>query len=181
MDFITSLDFKILDFIRENLTNPAFDFIMPLISLLGNAAAVWIIVALILMNPKKHRKSGITMAVALIFCLILGNLILKPLIARVRPYDVRTTIELLITAPIDFSFPSGHTLSAFAMATVLMFTEKKLGICALILAFLIAFSRLYLYLHYPSDVLAGMILGVLLGFAAIKTVELKWKKPLKGK
>ena len=107
------------------------------------------------------------------------NLILKPMVARVRPYDVNTAIELLIRAPRDFSFPSGHTAASFATVAALWFAgEKRLGIPALILAIFIAVSRMYFYVHYPTDVLGGVLLGIACGYVANKTMEL-WKKKQK--
>ena len=109
------------------------------------------------------------MGVALLIGLLVCNVTLKPLIARPRPYDYQLehfgrTISLLIAAPHDFSFPSGHTLASFEAATVLMLNNRKLGIPATILAALIAFSRLYLYVHYPTDVICALIMGIAFGF-----------------
>ena len=95
---------------------------------------------------------------------LFGNVLLKNIIGRVRPYDAVSGIELLVPVLSDFSFPSGHTLVCFEAATVLLKREKRsVGITALILAVLVAFSRLYLYVHYPSDVIAGILLGILFG------------------
>jgi undecaprenyl-diphosphatase len=106
------------------------------------------------------------MALALLMDFIMCNIIIKPMVARIRPFDVNTNIILLIKAPADFSFPSGHTAAAFSATFSLAFGKNKIWIPSAILASLIAFSRLYLYVHYPSDVLAGFILGMLLGFMA---------------
>ena len=111
------------------------------------------------------------MGLALVFSLLIGNIILKPSIARVRPFNINTSIQLLITAPVDFSFPSGHAMSSFAAATVIFCYNKRYGIGALILAGLIAFSRLYLYVHFPSDVIIGTIIGILLALAAVKIMN----------
>ena len=94
---------------------------------------------------------------------------MKPLIARERPYNFNEAITLLIDAPIDYSFPSGHTMTSFAAATILYYMNEKLGVAAYALASTIAFSRLYLYVHYPSDVFSGMIIGIILSYASIKT------------
>ena len=97
--------------------------------------------------------------------LLTGNMILKPLVARMRPFTVNTAIELLIPPPTDFSFPSGHTYASFASATAICRNNRKIGVPALILASLIAFSRLYLYVHYPSDVLGGAVVGLAAAWA----------------
>ena len=105
------------------------------------------------------------MAVALILGFIIGNIVLKNVIGRIRPYDVNTDFALLIHTLKDYSFPSGHTLCSFEGAVCIFTHNKKWGVSALFLASLIAFSRLYLYVHYPTDVLAGIILGTLFAFA----------------
>ena len=120
----------------------------------------------------KTRKTGIIVAAALLMDLVLCNLILKNLVARVRPYDVNTAIAILIKKPLDFSFPSGHTAASFAAMTALFLAKmKKAWIAALILAVLIAFSRLYFYVHYPTDVLGGIVVGILSGVLGYAIVE----------
>jgi undecaprenyl-diphosphatase len=125
------------------------------------------IVAAILAITKKYRKLGFGMAIAMALGLVVCNMILKPTVGRIRPYDFQETlgitINLLIEKQHDFSFPSGHTIASFEACTVLMLGSRKLGIPATLLAILIAFSRLYLYVHYPTDVIASVILGTLFG------------------
>ncbi len=179
MNYFNQFEIKILDFIRENLSSGFLDAVMPYITKLADDGIFWIILALVLLFFKKTRKVGAIMGVALVFGLIFGNLMLKPLIARIRPYDFNPDAMnfLLVDTLSDFSFPSGHTLASFEGAGVLMFTHKKtLGYPALIIAFIIAFSRLYLYVHYPLDVLAGMILGILFAYLAYRLVNLIVKK-----
>lgn len=138
----------------------------------------WIIVAVVLLCFKRTRKTGLMVGLALIFGLIVGNITLKPLIARIRPYDLagmEAIKDALLVPPLsDFSFPSGHTLASFEGASVLMIRDKKLGIPALILAIIIAFSRLYLFVHYPTDVLTGLILGTLFGILSVLIVNKLW-------
>lgn len=142
---------------------------MPIITLLGDAGIFWIIAAVAMLCFKKTRRTGLAMGFALLMGLLLCNIIMKPLFARIRPYDYQlqhfgVTIPLLVERQHDFSFPSGHTIASFEAATALYLGNKKLGIPAMILAVLIAFSRLYLYVHYPTDVLASVVLGIGLGF-----------------
>lgn len=137
---------------------------MPLLSGLDNGGAVWLVLTGLLLLFPKHRKAGIAILIALGIEVICCNLVLKPLVARIRPCDINTAIQLLIARPTDFSFPSGHTGSSFAAASALLFSHNKLWIPATILAVLIAFSRLYLYVHYPSDVLAGALIGIICGW-----------------
>ena len=164
-----SFDLPILDWIAANLWCPLLDTVMPIITLLGDAGIFWIALAVLFMITKKYRKTGIGMMLALMMGLLLCNIWLKPTIARIRPYDFQMEyfskeIQLLAGGMHDFSFPSGHTIASFEAAVVIALNSKKLGIPAMILAVLIAFSRLYLYLHYPTDVLFSVILGSALAF-----------------
>lgn len=173
MDILTALavnfDLPILDWIAVNLTNPFLDKLMPIITCLGDAGIFWIVCAVILLLIPKYRKAGLAMGIALILGLLVCNVTLKPLVARQRPYDFLfehygQQIALLIATPHDFSFPSGHTLASFEAATALLLYNRKMGIPAMILAALISFSRLYLYVHYPTDVLFSVILGIVFAF-----------------
>lgn len=161
-------DLPILQWIAAHIRCTFLDVFMPAVTVLGNSGIFWIILAVLFLCIPKYRKMGLGMGAALLLGLVFCNLILKPLCARIRPYDLMelngSVIDLLIAAPHDFSFPSGHTAASFEAATVMFLHNKKLGIPALILASLIAFSRLYLYVHYPTDVIFGLILGVALGF-----------------
>lgn len=172
-------DLPILEWIAENLRCAVLDTLMPIITLLGDAGIFWIALALVLLCTRKYRKTGAAMGVALVLGLLICNVTMKPLVARIRPYDYQQehfgkTIQLLIAAPTDYSFPSGHTLASFEGAVVLTLYNKKLGIPALILASLIAFSRLYLYVHYPTDVLAALVMGVAIAFLAKYITEKAW-------
>lgn len=164
-----NFDLPILDWISSHLHCPALDAIMPIITSLGNGGIIWILCAAVLLAFPQTRKIGLGIGFALIMGLLTCNLLLKPCIARIRPFDyqqtyLNTSISLLISPPRDYSFPSGHTIASFEAAVVIFLNRKKWGIPALILACLIAFSRLYLYVHYPTDVLAALILGTLFAF-----------------
>ena len=172
-------DLPILDWIAANLWNPVLDKIMPLVTVLGDAGIFWIACSVILMLIPKTRKAGFSMGLALLMGVVLCNITLKPLIGRIRPYDYQwevygRTIELLIEAEHDFSFPSGHTIASFEAAFALLLGNKKLGIPAMVLAVLIAFSRMYLYVHYPTDVIASVILGIGLAILATWIVGKLW-------
>ena len=176
LGWITSVDFYILDFIRSHLNCAFLDATMSFSSALGNFGLIWILLTAVLFCLKKYRKTAAAMGLALIMTLLVCNCVLKPLIARTRPFNVNTAINLIIAAPKDYSFPSGHTSASFAAATALFAGDKKLGAFALALAAIIAFSRLYLYVHYPSDVLAGAVIGIVLVLAAVKITELLYQK-----
>lgn len=169
------MEIKILDFI-QNMRTPIGDSIMCFITDLGNAGMIWIVLTVILLLIPKTRKSGFIMAATLILDAILCNGILKNAFARVRPCDVNPAVDLLIPRPEDYSFPSGHTAASFAAVSALFFAgEKKLWKPALLLAVLIAFSRLYLYVHYPTDVLGGIAVGVICGYAGMRLVKQLFK------
>jgi undecaprenyl-diphosphatase len=155
------MDFSILNFIHNTTQNPVFDKTMPFITWLGNMGLVWIAISILLILNKKYRSIGIMCIAALILTAILGEAILKNIIQRPRPFLQVPVINLLITKPMSYSFPSGHTASSFAVVGIIFSTIKKFRIHAIILAILIAFSRMYLYVHYPSDILGGILLGLL--------------------
>ncbi len=169
-------ELAILDLIQSDLRCAFLDTLMPLISALGNGGMIWFLWSVLLLLFPKSRRTGTTMAAGLFLEIFCCNVVLKPLIGRVRPCDVNTTVQLLISRPTDYSFPSGHTGSAFAAASVLCLERRRGRFAAWILAVLIAFSRLYLYVHYPTDVLAGMMLGSMAGYAAHIIFEWIWKK-----
>ena len=160
-----SFDLPVLDWIQMNLQSPFMDKFMPIITVFGDAGIFWMIVAALLFIFPKTRRTGLGMAIAMMIGLLVCNVTLKPMVARIRPYDLQAefgvTINLLCGLQHDFSFPSGHTIASFEAAVVMLRNSKKLGIPAMILAVLISFSRLYLYVHYPTDVIASVILGTL--------------------
>lgn len=176
-------DIPILNWIQSHLRTSFGDAIMPYITSLADAGIVWILLCLVLLCFRKYRKAGLSMGAALLMGMIVCNLILKPLVGRIRPFDFMwlhegMQIPLLITPPNDFSFPSGHTMASFCAATALMTHHKPFGITAMLLAVLIAFSRLYLYLHYPTDVLFSLIVGIGLGLLGSLLVQKGYEKCL---
>lgn len=168
MKFIQSLDDLILMYIQNNMHNGFLDWIMPIFTALGNLGLIWFVIAVILLFYKDYRKYGLMIIASLILCGLIGNVGLKNIVGRLRPIDVNTSIKLLIARPTDFSFPSGHAMTSFAPAVVLMFMNKKIGSAALVLASIIAFSRLYLYVHYPSDVIAGALIGSIIALVLVE-------------
>lgn len=157
------MELAILDFIQSNLRCGIMDSVMTFITGLGDSGKIWIACTLLLLLIPKTRKAGLAMGIALALEIVCCNVILKPFVARIRPCDVNTAVQLLIERPIDYSFPSGHTASSFAAASALYFSRKKLWIPTAVLAGMIGFSRLYLYVHYPTDVLAGALIGIMMG------------------
>ena len=167
---ITEIDFLILNFIRHNLSGDFADGLMKFITHLGDGGAIWIITAIVLLCFKKTRRAGACLGVALVFVAIVGNVVLKNIFARTRPF-IEANMPIIINPPGGFSFPSGHTGSSFAAATVLSEFYKKWAALFYIVASLIAFSRMYLYVHYPSDILGGIMLGVVIGFVCCKVLR----------
>lgn len=164
-------EIQILNWI-QTLHTEAGDLLMPLITSLGDSGFIWIVLTAVLLVIPKTRKMGVVLLAALVLDVVLCNGIIKNLVARTRPYDVNTAVQLLIRKPRDYSFPSGHTAASFASVSALYFAgEKKLWKPALALAVLIACSRLYLYVHFPTDVLGGALLGVLCGYLGNRLVQ----------
>lgn len=164
------MEMSFLLFLQE-LHNPVLDFFFMNLTHLGDAGVLWIIAGVILLCIKKYRKQGFLLLFSLLCCLLIGNIFLKNVIARERPCWVNTDILLLIPNPKDFSFPSGHSMVGFAGALSVWYADKKWGVAALVLAGTIAFSRLYLFVHYPSDVVIGSVIGLLVAFLIHKAAE----------
>lgn len=148
-------------YMLQELHTEWLDKLMVFITSLGDGGIVWWTIALGMTFSKKTRRCGFTMMAGMALSYLLGNLLLKNLIARPRPCAVDPSVQLLIPYPSEFSFPSGHTLHGFTAATVIFLYFRKIGIGALLLAAAIAFSRMYLFVHYPTDILGGMILGIM--------------------
>ena len=175
-----SFDLPILNWIQAHLQCGFLDFIMPIITLFGDGGIFWIACAVILLFFPKYRKAGLTMGLALVMGLVVCNITIKPLVARPRPVDFVAMNNLTALIPPDviimhdFSFPSGHTIASFEASVALLMYSRKLGIPALILGILVSLSRLYLFVHYPTDVLVSVVLGT--AFALIAYAIMKNRK-----
>ena len=165
METILKIDTMILDFIQNYLRCGFLDSLFVFITKLGDMGLIWILITLVFLATDKYRKAGSAMAIGLFICLILGNEVLKEVFARPRPFQA-SEFSLIIAPPSGYSFPSGHTMSSFAAATSMGLSHKRLSKWGYILAGLIAFSRMYLYVHFPSDIIAGALLGVGIAFLA---------------
>ena len=144
---------------------------------LGDSGFLWVALTAVLLVFRRTRRVGCVLAAALLIDVALCNLLLKPLVARVRPCDILTEVQLLIPRPDDFSFPSGHTAASFASVTALWLAGKKRwALTALPVGILIAFSRMYLCVHYPTDILGGVLVGVGCGWMGAKLAEMFWLK-----
>ncbi len=163
------MELEILHFFAD-LHGTFFDKIVLFITHLGDAGIFWIALALFLLCFKNYRKSGAGMAVSLLFSLLFTNVILKNFVARERPFDTDPTLDNLVHED-SFSFPSGHTSASFAAALSLICYHKKEGIAAVVLAVLISLSRIYICVHYPTDVLGGIVVGALSAFLSVLVVK----------
>ena len=156
-------EFDIL-YALQKIHQPVLDHIMTGLSTIGNAGIFWIVLGLALCIPKKYRKIGIQMVISMAITFIIGNLILKNLIARERPCWLDTQIALLIKSPKDYSFPSGHSMNGFAASIALLCNDKKL-----------AFSRLYHFVHFPTDVMVGILIGTTVAIL-VHAGYLRWSR-----
>jgi len=167
---------SILLFIQENIRCTILNYVFVPVTHLGDGGAVWIVAALLMLIFRKTRRAGIVCAVALLSMLVINNLCIKNIVARIRPYEVIEGLVLIVGKAWDWSFPSGHTCASFAFATAVFFAApKKIWIPAVVLAVLIAFSRLYVGIHWPTDVLGGMLIGVACGTGAYLAVKYLYK------
>ena len=166
-----TLEFAILDWIQNTLRCDLLDITLPFVSALCDHGEIWIILALVLLAIRQTRLQGAAVACGLALDLIACNLFLKPLFGRARPFVLNPAAALLVLPPLDASFPSGHTAASFAAVAALKVSGSPLWKPALGLAAVIAFSRLYLYVHWPSDVLGGALLGAAVGWIGAKLAE----------
>ncbi|MDO4976651.1 MAG: phosphatase PAP2 family protein [Eubacteriales bacterium] len=165
------MDFQIL-YAIQSVHSPILDQLNLVITkIVGSYGQIWLILAIALLIFKKTRKTGFCIILSYILVLVLGQFVLKDLIARPRPCHLDESIKLLVTRPDSFSCPSTHTAWSFAAATAIFLNHKKAGILALIAAIIVGFSRLYLFVHFPSDVLVGMVMGILLAVISVKLIN----------
>lgn len=172
---------SILLWIQNNMRADWLTPVMKAVTTLGNVGILWIIMSLVFLIIPKMRKTGFITSLALIFDLLAVNVLIKNLVRRTRPYEVIEGLTSVIGKQSDFSFPSGHTAASFAFAFAVMFVApKKIWIPVMVTATLISFTRLYLGVHYPTDILGGVIIGFVCGLLAVKAVNLIEKKLKKG-
>ncbi len=178
---MNGFEVSILLWIQENLRG-AMDGFWIAITTLADKGWFWIGLGVVLLLFRKTRVVGVTLLVSLMINGILTNLTLKDLFARPRPFNVSPELLTLIEKPSSFSFPSGHTSVSFAGALVLLkMMPKKVGVPAVILAAMIGFSRMYIGVHYPTDVLGGIVVGVIASEAAYYLVKYAQERCIRTK
>lgn len=167
---IEAFDYGILDLFQSIHSEVLTQFFL-IFTRLGEAGMIWIVIGILLLFRKEHRKYGVIVLLSLLMCLLFGNGLLKNLIARPRPCWRHPEVEMLIPVPKDYSFPSGHTFSSFAASVSLLYWKRKYGYMAFAAAFVIAASRLYFFVHYPTDILVGAIFGTVVALCSIWIIE----------
>lgn len=162
MEYIHNIDSNILLYIQENIRSDTLTVFFTNFTKLGNSVILWIALSLILVCFKKTRKMGLVITVSLFLGFIFTNVILKNLVARTRPFYAIPDLNALVPYPKDYSFPSGHTTSAFSICTpMFIMLKKRYSFIFLVFATLMGFSRLYVGVHYPTDVIIGMVVGIM--------------------
>lgn len=164
---MTQTDFGILYWIQENLRCGFLDGLSCGLSLAFEGGLACAVLAVAFLFFKKTRATGIMITVALLLVLFIGELGIKNIVCRVRPCNIDQSIILAIDRPVAYSFPSGHTSVVFATATVLTDFNKHIGRPVYVLAVIVGLSRMYLFVHYPTDVLCGAVFGTICGAIAI--------------
>ena len=164
--FFKAIDNKGLKYISEKCQNRTFDKMMPIITMMGNLGVIWFVISSLMFLKVEYRIIGIGVILAVALTTIIGEGIIKHIVRRSRPFQDKEE-KLLINKPITYSFPSGHTASSFAALAVFLQMNGKLGLIVSPIATLIAFSRVYLKVHYPPDVIFGMLLGFTCGITVV--------------
>lgn len=152
------------------------DAIMIFFTRLGDDGLLWIALGVGFLFFKKTRRCGIYILLSMLISMLVGKVVLKNLFERPRPFMADPSVVLKITPPGSFSFPSGHTLDAFTSATAIFLCDRKTGIAAFVVASLIAFSRMYLFVHYPTDILGGIVIGVCVAVLVVKVLESRFPR-----
>ena len=169
---LMEIERAILLWIQNSLRCDLLTPVMRFITTLGNGGMFWIALTLLLMIFRRTRRVGVYCAASMLLTLLVVNLCIKPLAARTRPYELIQGLEILVSRPHDYSFPSGHAANSLTCAwTIFRLAPKKYGVPALVLAVLIALSRLYVGVHFPTDVLAGAAIGILMSEIALRALR----------
>ena len=172
LEFINNLDFSVLYWVQEHLRCGFLDGLCSILSVAFEGGVGWFVICAVLLCFRKTRVVGVVMGISILLAFFVGELCMKNIFCRVRPCNQDLSVALAIKRPTAYSFPSGHTGSSFAAAMAIFLWNKKWGMPALIFASVMGLSRLYLFVHFPTDVLAGAVLGILCAL----TVWLVFKK-----
>ena len=165
--FYFDWELRFLHFL-QSIHNPILDSIMLFFTNSGNIIMILILISIVY---PKTRRIGIQMYLALFISILIVNCGMKPFITRCRPCWLEPGVKMLIELPQSHSFPSGHSSTFFAMATAVFLSNKRFGIPTLAVASIVAFSRLYLFAHWPTDVMGGIFTGVLSGVLSFLIID----------
>ncbi|MDR1299031.1 MAG: phosphatase PAP2 family protein [Oscillospiraceae bacterium] len=172
------LDGAVLMFVQERLRTDALDYVMIALSFIGNAGAVWLAICAAMAARKQQRRQGALLFACLALCFIVNNVIIKNAVARARPFEAMEGLRILVRAPRDWSFPSGHAASGFAAAfAISRMYGRRAALASYAAAALIAISRVYVGVHYPSDIVAGALFGTLCAAALFYLRPHFYRKP----
>lgn len=163
------MELAFLHAMQDAIGCPPLDSFMAAVTVLGDHGVIWVVIGLFLLLLKNYRRWGITMLLAVLVAWLFGEQFLKDVVARPRPFVEDPSFTLVIPPPDGYSFPSGHTICAFTAATVLLFSpiRRRWKVVVCVLAVLIGFSRMYLCVHNPTDVLAGAVFGILFALVVV--------------
>ena len=167
MEALLAFDRAVSLYMAQHLRPEWLNPVMIVVSLVGNAGLIWFLFALFMLCKPKYRRGGLALVCAMVAGFLLGNIFLQNLVMRPRPCWEFPEVAMLVAVPHDYSFPSGHTLAAFTAASVIFCVNRRAGAAAFLFAALMGFSRLYLFVHYTTDILAGAALGCLVGFLTV--------------
>ncbi len=173
LQLIEKLDFFITLAFSELVNAEFLDVFMVFVTRLADSGAIWILLGAVLLCFKKTRKCGFVMLLSLLCAFVISEFTIKPIFGRLRPFEAIDNLRLIIPPPSGASFPSSHATTSFAAALVMYRFNKTYGVYALIFAFFVAISRVYLCVHFFSDVLIGSLLGYAIGFFAFKLGKVK--------
>lgn len=170
LDWLWTLDGGVLLWVQAHLRAPVLDCAVSFYTCLGNAGLLFLAAAAVMLCFKRTRKAGAAALLAIAVGFVCTNLILKNLVSRPRPWLGVEGLTALVVENDPNSFPSGHTTAAFAFASALWRTapDRWMRWAALACAVLMGLSRLYVGVHYPSDVLVGVLVGLLSGWLACR-------------
>ena len=159
IDTITALDFNIVLWVQQHVRSPFLSAFFIPFTTIGNAGILFILIGVLLLFFKRTRQSGILLLISLTISFILNDIVVKNIVQRPRPFNAFSQIVPLVPPPGKYSFPSGHTAAAFSSMVTFFFTQRKYAICGLVIALLMGISRIYVGVHYPTDVFFGALLG----------------------
>ncbi|MGN1044678.1 MAG: phosphatase PAP2 family protein [Candidatus Methanomethylophilaceae archaeon] len=153
-------DAGVLFWIRDNMSCGFLDAVMPIVSKICTADIVWFAAALLMICDRRTRKAGTFMLLALLISVVISNLVLKPAVGRLRPYDA-LDVPIIVSPSAEYSFPSGHATGVTVVASVLLMSGyRRTGCCMCVFAAIVMFSRMYLFMHYPTDIIGGVFAGI---------------------